>query len=101
MLRFSARIGRHASLLDGRRHALVVEAALVHAVGLADENMRGHFVFRAAKLTERRQKDQIIKSFGGLCEAQSPRFRAVFWTSNGVHLPDILMPLCWTYNHCI
>src|SRR5215470_15155300 len=65
MLRFSARIGRHASLLDGRRHALVVEAALVHGVGLADENMRGHFVFRAAKLTERRQKDQIIKRLGG------------------------------------
>jgi hypothetical protein len=65
MLRFNVRIGRHASLLGGRRHALVVEAALVHRVGLADENMRGHFVFRAAKLTERRQKDQIIKRLGG------------------------------------
>src|SRR5262249_55862686 len=83
MLRFSVRIGRHASLLGGRRHALVVEAAPVHGVGLADENMRGHFVFRAAKLTERRQKDQIIKRLGGEREAESPRFRAVFWTRHG------------------
>jgi len=65
MLGFGDRIGRHASLLGGRRHALVVEAALVHGVSLADENVRGHFVFRAAKLTERRQKDQIIKRLGG------------------------------------
>jgi len=65
MLCFSARIDRHASLLGGRRHALVVKAALVHGVGLADENMGGHFVFRAAELTERRQKNQIIKRFGG------------------------------------
>ena len=51
--------------LFGGRYALVVEAALVHGVGLADENVRGHFVLGAAKLTERRQKDQIIKRLGG------------------------------------
>ena len=65
MLDFGARIGLHASLLGGRRHALVVEAALVHGVSLANEDVRGHFVFGAAKLTERRQKDQIIKRLGG------------------------------------
>src|SRR5262249_20840722 len=83
MLRFGAGIGRHASLLGGRRHALVVEAALVHGVGLADEKMRGHFVFRAAERTERCQKDQIIKRLGGQRETESPRFRAVFWTRHG------------------
>ena len=70
------RIGRHAALQIsihvtqgllkiGGRHTLVVEPALVHGIGLAHEDVRGHFVLGTAKLTERRQKDQIIKRLGG------------------------------------
>ena len=81
MFGLELRIGRHAALQIsieisiqvlrkvspkiGGRHTLVVEAALVHGIGLAHEDVRGHFVFGAAKLTERCQKDQIIKCLGG------------------------------------
>src|SRR5262249_42527520 len=65
------------------RNTLLVKAALVHRIGLADEDVGRHFVFGAPKLSESRTQHQIIKCFDWERQTERSRFRAVFGSRHG------------------
>src|SRR4029450_2084864 len=83
----------------GSRNTLLMKAALVHCIGLADEDVGRDFVFGAPKLSESRKKHQVIKCFGWERQTKRPRFRAVFGSRHGLHL-TITTALLWHYNPC-
>src|SRR5215470_7390847 len=68
--------------LIGHRDALLVEAALVHRVNLAHENMCCHLVLGAAEFAERRQQNQVIERLFRQRQAERPGLRAVFRSSH-------------------
>ena len=72
--------------LIGRGDALLVEAALMHRVGLAHEDMGRDLVLGAAKLPEGRQQNEIIEGLFRQRQTQRPGFRAVFRSS---HFPRL------------
>src|SRR5262249_52525380 len=64
--------------LIGRRYPLLVEAALMHGVGLAHEDVGRDLVLGAAELSERREQNEIIEGLFRQGQAERPGFRAIF-----------------------
>src|SRR5262245_42906813 len=69
-------------LLIGRADPLIVEAVLMHGMGLAHEDVGRNLVLGAAKFPARSEQDQVIESLFRQREIQRARFRAVFGPSH-------------------
>ena len=78
--------------LIGHGNSLLVEAALMHRVGLTHENMGRDLVLGAAELSESRKKHQVVECLFRQGQAQLPGFRAVFRSGHYPRL-TITMPL--------
>jgi len=73
-----------------------MKTARVHVVGLANQDVRGHFVFGTAKFPKRCKLNEIIECFEWQREAKCSRFRAVFWSRHTQTLftyNSVIMPL--------
>src|SRR5262249_56742884 len=77
---------RPALCLIGRRYPLLVEAALMHGVGLAHEDVGRDLVLGAAELSERREQNEIIEGLFRQGQAERPGFRAIFRSGHSKRL---------------
>lgn len=75
-------------LVVRRRNAHLVEAARVHRIDLAHQDVGRDFVFGAAELSERGQQRKIVEGLGRQRQAERPRLRTVFWSRHATS------PLC-------
>src|SRR5262249_19052933 len=86
-------VSRLRSCLVGRRwNPLLVEAALVHSVGLAHQDVRGNLVLGAAELSESCEQYQVVERLFGQRQTERPRLRVVFRSGHSIRL-TVLMPL--------
>src|ERR1700683_3623043 len=66
-----------------RRDAHLVEAAGMHGIDLAYQDVGRHLVLGAAELSERCQQSEIIEGLDRQRQAQGPGLRAVFGSRHG------------------
>src|SRR5262249_34897278 len=64
------------------RHPLIVEAALVHGIGLAHQDVGGDLVLGAAELAQCGEQNEIIEGLFRQRQTERPGFRAVFRSSH-------------------
>src|SRR5215468_5434364 len=64
------------------RHPLLVEAALVHGIGLAHQDVGGDLVLSAAELAQRGEQNEIVEGLLRQRQTERPGLRAVFRSSH-------------------
>src|SRR5215472_12846448 len=78
-----------------RRDARLVEAARMHDINFAHQNVGRDLVFGAAELAERGQQSEVIEGLDRQRQAQRPCLRAVFRSRhypNASYYNPIIMP---------
>src|SRR5262249_39424016 len=80
--------GRHAARpaqslrLIRLRHPLLVEAALVHGMGFAHQDVGGDLVLGAAELAQRGEQNEVVEGLFRQRQTERSGFRAVFRSSH-------------------